>query len=138
MKQRNFILKNNSQNLLVRMPAMICCCCCCCGCSRGIPLAETILTESHTLKDKKIKKERVHTVPDLWVTSLYLKGPSKKVVFLNQDFTIHKGLFVCYSIFLNFPFLRSSSLLLFLLIFIVDATGSKGRVIFEGVHRWLI
>lgn len=67
LKQRNFILKKNSQNLLVRMPAMICCCCC----SRGIPLAEDYFNRiTHFERQANKKGESVHSSRSLGHFSL--------------------------------------------------------------------
>lgn len=50
------------------------------------------------MKDEKLKRERLLVVSDLYlsnrVTSFHPGALPKKVVFLNQDFTIHKGLFL--------------------------------------------
>lgn len=58
----------------------------------------TVLTGSHILKGRKLKRERLLIVSDLSlsnrVTSLHSGDSSLKVVFLNPDFTLHKGLFL--------------------------------------------
>lgn len=88
--------------------------------------------------ERQETKKRLFIVPDLSlsnrVTSLHPGGSSKKVVFLNQDFTIHKGSFLYVIQPLstsNFYALQPPTVWVELTL---DTAGSKGRVIFEGMR----
>lgn len=61
-------------------------------------VAWIVLAGSHILKDKKLKREKLFKVLYLSlsnrVISFHPAGATKKLLFLNQDFTIHKSLFL--------------------------------------------
>lgn len=101
-------------------------------------------TGAHIFKDRTLKRERLHEVPDLSlsnkVNSLHPGDSSKKVAFPNQDFTIQEA--YAYVPCNVFEFLISMPLqpptVPVELCYGSSRKQAGGGRVFEGLQRWSI